>query len=142
MYIFHYCKKINDYLFDEKINIKLKEKIIDTYNLKEIGKIKEYWENNVKITSFNNILSYEYINDSSISYLNDKNILIEEFDRELCTDYSFYNVDVEEEFLLYQNKMNELLIKLKIYDNYISIEYHSDKKIDDSIYKIIEMINN
>lgn len=142
MYIFHYCKKINDYLFDEKINIELKEKIIDTYNLKEIGKIKEYWENNVKITSFNNILSFEYINDLSISYSNDKNILIQEYSQEKCLDYNFYKVGIEEEYILYENEINELLIKLKIYDNYISIEYHSDKKIDDSIYKIIEMINN
>ena len=36
----------------------------------------------------------------------------------------------------------ELSIKLKIFDDYITIEYHSDKKIDNSIYEIIEMINN
>ena len=39
MYIFHYCKKINDYLFDEKINIELKEKIIEKENKKLPGKV-------------------------------------------------------------------------------------------------------
>jgi|TARA_Y100000389_G_C17453318_1_gene516308 hypothetical protein len=140
MYIFHYCKKINDYLFDEKLNTKLKEKIINTYNLKEIGKIKEYWENNVKITSLNGKLSFEYVNDLSISYLD--GLLIEEYKKEICLDYNFYKVDIEEEYILYENEMNELLIKLKIYDDYISIEYHSDKKLDSSIFEIIEMINN
>ena len=83
MYIFHYCKQINDYLFDEKIDSNQKQVIIDKYNLQKIGKIKVYWENNVKITSFNNDLSFEYIDDKSITYDSEKDILIEEYDWKL-----------------------------------------------------------
>lgn len=140
MYIFHYCKQINDYLFDEKIDSNQKQVIIDKYNLQKIGKIKVYWENNVKITSFNNDLSFEYIDDKSITYDSEKDILIEEYESEICPNYNFYKVNIEEEFILYENKVDDIIIKMKVYDDYNTIEYHSDRNIDELIYEIIERI--
>jgi len=133
MYIFHFCQKINEYLYNEKLPLHLKDKYLQYYNLKKIGKIKEYWENNVKITSLNNHLTFEYIQDISISYDTTKNLLIQEYNREKCPPYNFYQVNIEDVFTLYENKQNDILIRLKEYKDYITIEFHTSlfEKMDD-----------
>ena len=39
-----------------------------------------------------------------------------------------------------QNKVDDIIIKMKVYDDYNTIEYHSDRNIDELIYEIIERI--
>ena len=67
-------------------------------------------------------------------------ILIEEYESEICPNYNFYKVNIEEEFILYENKVDDIIIKMKVYDDYNTIEYHSDRNIDELIYEIIERI--
>ena len=89
MYIYHYCKIVNEYLFNEKIPCDQKTYLIHKYDLKFKGRIKEYWDKNVRILSSDNKLSFQYINDISIIYKD--NYLLQECDMKPCKIYSFYN---------------------------------------------------
>ena len=43
MFLYHYCKEINDNTFDEKLSLSKLSELILQFELKEIGFIKEYW---------------------------------------------------------------------------------------------------
>ena len=70
MYLFHYCKKINDFLYDEKIDKKHLQFIINKFKLQSKGDFKEYWDKNVKILANEGLLTYNYINDISVTFEN------------------------------------------------------------------------
>ena len=118
MYLFHYCKKINDFLFDEKIEKKHLQFIINKFNLQSKGEYKEYWDKNVKIIANKGLLDFLYINDLSVDYKN--NYLMNEFETEKCIHYNFYKVDSEENYTLYENEIDSIKYILKVYDTYLS----------------------
>ena len=132
MYLFHYCKKINDFLFDEKIEKKHLQFIINKFNLQSKGEYKEYWDKNVKIIANKGILNFSYINDLSVDYKN--NYLINEFETEKCINYNFYKVDSEENYTLYENEIDSIKYILKVYDTYLSFSYESEKVINIKLF--------
>ena len=132
MYLFHYCKKINDFLFDEKIEKKHLQFIINKFNLQSKGEYKEYWDKNVKIIANKGILNFSYINDLSVDYKN--NYLINEFETEKCINYNFYKVDSEENYILYENEIDSIKYILKVYDTYLSFSYESEKVINIKLF--------
>lgn len=132
MYLFHYCKKINDFLFDEKIEKKHLQFIINKFNLQSKGEYKEYWDKNVKILANKGLLNFSYINDLSVDYKN--NYLINEFETEKCINYNFYKVDSEENYTLYENEIDSIKYILKVYDTYLSFGYESEKVINIKLF--------
>ena len=54
MYNYYFCSKIDDEIYDHKLDISHLPKLIDKYDLKYINHIKEYWINNVQIISDKN----------------------------------------------------------------------------------------
>ena len=132
MYLFHYCKKINDFLFDEKIEKKHLQFIINKFNLQSKGEYKEYWDKNVKILANKGLLNFSYINDLSVNYKN--NYLMNEFETEKCINYNFYKVDSEEIYTLYENETDSIKYILKVYDTYLSFGYESEKVMDIKLF--------
>ena len=132
MYLFHYCKKINDFLFDEKIEKKHLQFIINKFNLQSKGEYKEYWDKNVKIIAIKGLLDFLYINDLSVDYKN--NYLMNEFETEKCIHYNFYKVDSEENYTLYENEIDSIKYILKVYDTYLSFSYESEKVINIKLF--------
>ena len=127
MYLFHYCKKINDFLYDEKIDKKHLQFIINKFKLQSKGDFKEYWDKNVKILANEGLLTYNYINDISVTFEN--NYLINEFESEKCIDYNFYKVDSEENYTLYENEIDSIKYILKFYETYLTFSYESENVI-------------
>ena len=89
-------------------NISKKNELINAYNLKYIGKCKEYLILDTSIISYNTYLEfYKIVNSNDKEYK-----LIKIF------PFSFY--DVENEYI-YDKYMNDNYI-LKCYDNHITLE--------------------
>ena len=128
MFIYHYCEKENDYLFNEKINSNKKDTIIQKYQLNKIGKIKEYWENNVLIISDTNKMEFFRINDHGIFYQD--NFLINSYEKEKINPYQFYKTDTEETYIKYENKIGNIKVILKEYNEYLSFQCICGKKED------------
>mgnify|MGYP006923643336 CR=1 FL=1 len=57
MYNYYFCSKINDDFYDHKLDINKLSYLINKYDLKCNGSIKEYWINNVRIISNNDLIS-------------------------------------------------------------------------------------
>lgn len=89
-------------------NISKKNEYIKKYNLKHIGKCKEYFILNTTIISYNTYLEfYKIINSNDKEYK-----LLKTF------PFSFYIVENE---FVYDKYMNDNYI-LKCYDNHITLE--------------------
>ena len=128
MFLYHYCKEINDNTFDEKLSLSKLSELILQFELKEIGFIKEYWINNVQIISNNGKLEFNYIEDKDILYDKKNSCLIQNFIKKPCNIFSIYNVDLEDKYLLYENIINDITINLKKYSDYLSLEFTCDNK--------------
>tara|TARA_B100000700_G_C14969074_1_gene820369 strand:+ start:185 stop:598 length:414 start_codon:yes stop_codon:yes gene_type:complete len=128
MFLFHYCKEITNNIFDEKISKEELNNLIQKYSLEKKGCIKEYWINNVQIISYKNKLSYNYIKDINIQKIED--FLMQEFESEICNPFNFYKSDLECEYTLYTNLVNNVLVNIKEFNDYLTIECQTDKKED------------
>ena len=113
---------INNDIYNIKIQLDKKEQLIKKYGLKEVGEYKEYWINNVQIISNGDTFDFNYFEDIYIEYDDTKKILINEYKEVPCIPFSFYRTDLEEEYYLYKNESNGMLIKLKDYSRYITFE--------------------
>lgn len=124
MFLFHYCIPINNYSFNEKIDISKKKQYIRKYSLYNKGVIKEYWINNIKIINDN----LNIINDKSIIYKD--NFLIQEFTKQSIQNFQFYHSDTEYEYVLYESVLNNIIIRLKEFKNCMTLEFecnHTDE---------------
>ena len=120
MFKVYYGKSVNDKFFNSRIDINSKQFYIDKYNLKNKGKSKDYFYNNIKINCLNNIFEFtKYISKNVIIKHNN---LIEEFDEIYFNKFNFFNVDYEEEYELYSNIKEEGKILLKDFNEYITLE--------------------
>jgi hypothetical protein len=132
MYNYYFCDKINDdpYLkiYDQKLNINKLQYFIDKYNLICIGKVKEYWINNVNIISENGHLSFHKIIDGTTG--NDNNYLIHNYDKEICIPFNFYESHLEDEYTIYENIIEDIKIIIKKYDYFITLHYESENGIN------------
>ena len=128
MFLFHYCKELNHQSFDEKISKEELNNLLQKFLLKKKGLIKEYWINNVQILSYNGNLSYNYVKDINIE--NEDNFIIQEFESRECNPFNFYKTDLEDEYILYTNIVNNVLVNIKEYNSYLTFECQTDKKED------------
>ena len=128
MFVFHTCFKIDKNTFHEDIPLEKLQELIKKFTLTRIGKVKEYWINNVFIKYTENIISYQYVEDISISYDKKNNVLIQELETTSCKPFNFFNVDLEDEYIQYGNKIENVSIFLKKYKNHLTLEFSCDNK--------------
>ena len=51
-----------------------------------------------------------------------------------CIDYNFYEVDSEENYILYENEIDSIKYILKVYDTYLSFSYESENVMDIKLF--------
>ena len=115
MYIRYINTKINDNLFDTRIDLSKLQYYIDKYNLKYIDRYKRYCIEDIEIVS----------NGKTIDYKKTKYEMIGDIIKKQEWNYfkfGFYEVDYSETYDLYKQDN----IELKKYDNYLTIEHHFD----------------
>ena len=113
MYIRYINTKINDELFDIRIDSSKLQYYIDKHKLKYINRYKRYCIENIEIVS----------NGRQIDYKKTEYEIVNDIIKKKESDYfkfSFYEVDYSEIYDLYQNEN----IFLKKYDTYLTIEKH------------------
>jgi len=130
MYNYYFCSKINDEFYDHKLNLNKLSYLIIKYDLKYINPIKEYWINNIQIISNENELLFNRIIDKNISFNN--NYIKQEYDISNCDKFNFSIVDLEQEYILYENTINDIKIKVKKFNDFITLMYESKNNIDDN----------
>ena len=128
MFVFHTCFQIDEKTFHEDIPLEKLQELIKKFTLTRIGKVKEYWINNVFIKYTENIISYQYVEDISISYDKKNNVLIQELETTSCKPFNFFNVDLEDEYIQYGHKIENVSIFLKKYKNHLTLEFSCDNK--------------
>tara|TARA_B100001057_G_scaffold457250_1_gene505388 strand:- start:467 stop:874 length:408 start_codon:yes stop_codon:yes gene_type:complete len=130
MYNYYFCSKLDDEFYDHKLDISHLPKLIDKYDLKYINHIKEYWINNVQIISDKDNIQFKKIIDKNIHF--DNNYIQQEYQISNCDKFNFNESDLEEEYNLYENIINDIKIKVKKYDNFITLIYESKNNIDNN----------
>jgi hypothetical protein len=129
MYNYYYCSKLNDEFYDHKLDLNKLSYLIDKYDLKFIGEVKEYWLNNIQIIS-SDIINFHRIIDKDINYSN--NYIIHEYDKFNCDKFNFSESHQEDIFDLYENTLDNVKIIIKKYDNYFTLHYESQNNIDNN----------
>ena len=133
MYSVYLCKKYDNNFYNLKNDKNLLNDFIRKYNLKDKGIEKKYYKNNILIETFNDNLYFFKITDKNIFY--EENYLFTEYQKDIINSFHFTNVDYEEEYKVYKNKINNVYVISKIFDNYFELEFISDDL--NSIKKII-----
>ena len=121
MYSIIPCIKINDNFYDIKLNLSNKDNNIKKFNLQNKGLNKIYYKNNICIESNNKNIKYFKKVDLNINYK--KNYLYSEFNIEEINSFPFYETDYEEEYILFENTIDDVKIQLKEYKNYCELEF-------------------
>lgn len=129
MYNYYFCSKINDDFYDHKLDINKLSYLINKYDLKCNGPVKEYWINNIRIIS-NNDLIFNRIIDKDIHFTD--NYLIQKYDIYYCDKFNFSETHLEEEYILYENIIDDIKIIVKKYDNFITLIYQSQNNIENN----------
>jgi|MDSY01.1.fsa_nt_gb hypothetical protein len=129
MYNYYFCFKINDEFYNHKLDLDKLSYLIEKYDLKCKGNIKEYWINNVRIISNDNI-QFNKIIDKDTHFTD--NYLIQQYDILECDTFSFYESHLEEKYILYENIIDDIKIIVKKYDNFITLTYESENNIDNN----------
>ena len=62
----------------------------------------------------------------------DNNYIQQEYEITECDKFNFNESDLEEEYNLYENIVNDIKIKVKKYDNFITLMYESKNNIDNN----------
>lgn len=122
--IFTIQNKLDNNLFNIKINLNEIDNIIKKYNLTFINKIKIFHKNNINIISDKNNIVFKKIIDKDI--FKENNFIIYNFHSEIINPFSFYDCDFEEEFILYKNSENNVDIELKIFNEHCELEFTTD----------------
>ena len=107
--------------YDIKIKSKDKEKYLKQYNLSNVGLHKVYHKNNIQITSDNENPIFNKIIEKDI-YVKEKYLYIEH-EKVIVNPFTFYETDYEEEYTLYENTIDDVIINFKEFKNYGELEF-------------------
>ena len=113
-----FSKSKGENLYDIRLPLSEKDKIINKYSLKFKYEEKKYYLNNVVITMNPNGYSYNFEEDISIRIKD--GYIIREYTINECPMFNFYESDSEEEYKLYEN--GDSSIKLKEFPDYFTFE--------------------
>tara|TARA_Y100000996_G_C22398703_1_gene592234 strand:+ start:258 stop:659 length:402 start_codon:yes stop_codon:yes gene_type:complete len=130
---------VDENIYNIKIPLKEKNKIIEQFNLNGPQETKEYWINNVCILSDKNSRQFYYINDKEIQRDEKNKMLIHNFDKCMCKVFSFFHVDSEEEYLLYTNEIDNVIVSLKEFNDYLTLDFNCKEL---STFNSLKNINN
>ena len=136
MYKYYYCKQINNNFYNSKINLDKLSYLIKKYDLKYKNYIKECWINNVLIISNNNDIKFYKIYDKDIQYQNEY-IVKSKYDIDECIPFNFNQTHSEEEYILYENVINDIKVVLKKFSEYITLEFESNNLINNNNFYVI-----
>ena len=114
----------NNYFYDIKNNLSLKEKYINLYNLEKKGLYKSFYKNNILIISNEITTNFYKIKEKKI--INKDNYLIIRREKKLISSFQINFPDYEEDYILYENSVNDIIINLRIYKTYFELEYITD----------------
>ena len=114
-------KKAN--IFNVKKDLNELQKFIDLYNLESKGIHKSFFKNNCLVIS-NEFITKTYKIKLKDSY-SKNNYLYIDFDKELINNFTFYDSDYEEEYILYENIIDSVIINVKVYPDYFELEYNT-----------------
>ena len=121
MVMYHKCTKVNEFSYDGRLPLQDKQDYLKTYSLQKMGLCKEYSLGDIIIRHINHRLIYEMQNDISISYQD--GYMIQDVTKTRIIPFSFYEVDYEEEYVLYQSTIDDIIHSLKDYKDYITYEF-------------------
>ena len=107
--------------YDIKIKLSDLDKYKNKFNLSNIGLHKVYHKNNIQITSDNENPIFNKIIEKDI-YVKEKYLYIEH-EKIQVNPFSFYETDYEEEYILYENTINDVIIIFKEFKNYGELEF-------------------
>ena len=138
MYNYYFCFKINDEFYNHKLDLDKLSYFIEKYDLKCKGDIKEYWINNVLIVSNNNDIKFYKIYDKDIQYQNE--YIIKSYDIDECIPFNFNGTHSEEDYILYENVINDIKVVLKKFSEYITLEFESNNLINNNNFLCYNII--
>ena len=107
--------------YDIKIKLSDLDKYKNKFNLSNIGLHKVYHKNNIQITSDNENPIFNKIIEKDI-YVKEKYLYIEH-EKVIVNPFSFYETDYEEEYTLYENTIDDVIINFKEFKNYGELEF-------------------
>lgn len=114
----------NNNFYNIRNNLSLKEKYINLYNLKNKGLYKSFYKNNILIVSNGRKTIFYRITEKEI--ITKDNYLIIKEEKESIVSFQINSPDYEEDYILYENTINDILIHLRIYKTYFELEYITD----------------
>ena len=113
-----YSKSKDKDIYDIRFPLSGKGKIINDNYLDFKYREKVYFLNNVIIKINPDGTFFNYENDISIDVNDD--FIVRGYDTMSCPKFNFYRSDLEEDYMLYENKDSS--IKLKEYNDYYTFE--------------------
>jgi hypothetical protein len=138
MYKYYYCNLINDNFYNNKINLNKFSYLIKKYDMNLKYNVKEYWINNVLIISNKVDIKFYKINDKDIKFQNE--YIIKSYDINECIPFNFNNTHIDEEYILYENIINDIKVILKQYSEYITLEFESNNLINNNNFLCYNII--
>ena len=138
MYKYYYCNLINDNFYNNKINLNKFSYLIKKYDMNLKYNVKEYWINNVLIISNKVDIKFYKINDKDIKFQNE--YIIKSYDINDCIPFNFNNTHIDEEYILYENIINDIKVILKQYSEYITLEFESNNLINNNNFLCYNII--
>ena len=114
----------NNNFYNIKMNLSKKDYYINLYNLENKGLYKSFYKNNILIISNSTNTDFYKIKEKEISFKD--NYLFIETEKTITEPFVIFDTDYEEVYTLYTNKINDILINLRIYEKYFELEYITD----------------
>ena len=104
-----FSKNKDENIYDIRIPLSQKEEFLKRYSLNFKYREKKYYIKNVVIKVNESGQYYNYEEDLSVNV--DKDYIVREFTEKECPFFSFFKSDIEEEYDLYSNDDDSILLK-------------------------------
>ena len=119
-----FSKNKDENIYDIRIPLSQKEEFLKRYSLNFKYREKKYYIKNVVIKVNEKGQYYNYEEDLSVKV--DKEYIVREFTEKECPFFSFFKSDIEEEYNLYSNDDESIL--LKEFEGFFTFEIKSENK--------------
>ena len=119
-----FSKNKDENIYDIRIPLSQKEELLKRYSLNFKYREKKYYIKNVVIKVNESGQYYNYEEDLSVNV--DKDYIVREFTEKECPFFSFFKSDIEEEYDLYSNDDESIL--LKEFEDFFTFEIKSENK--------------
>lgn len=119
-----FSKNKDENIYDIRIPLSQKEYFLKRYSLDFKYREKKYYIKNVVIKVNEKGEYYNYEEDLSVKV--DKDYIVREFTEKECPYFSFFKSDIEEEYDLYSNDDDSIL--LKEFGDFLTFEIKTENK--------------